>query len=241
MSEAQQNDDIIICRVTAWYYRRMALLAALMLVMGLYFLYDGIKGYPSENKIAVEKQHFESVQREYDEAKTKGDDTLKIWIASAKEKGFVHDLESPPRWDAYAAERNWPSNPELHGAESIAQQFQFSYALLIGTGICGALVLLNLNKKFTGCADHMVMPDGKVVLFSDVFKVDKRKWDDKGLAYAYHRSAAGAPEQRVILDDLKFGGAGKVLARLMDNFRGELIEKVKDNVEPPPADEPRVA
>jgi hypothetical protein len=56
--------------------------------------------------------------------------------------------------------------------------------------------------------------------------VDKRKWDNKGLAYAWHQTEPSGREKRVVIDDLKFGGADRVLERLLGAFKGELIEKV---------------
>jgi hypothetical protein len=57
--------------------------------------------------------------------------------------------------------------------------------------------------------------------------VDKRKWEHKGLAYAWYRTQGGA-EKREVFDDLKYAGADKVLERLLARFSGELIEKVSE-------------
>jgi len=56
--------------------------------------------------------------------------------------------------------------------------------------------------------------------------VDKRLWDNKGLAYVWHRPAGGG-EQKVVIDDLKYEGAVRVLDELLACFKGELIEKVQ--------------
>jgi hypothetical protein len=55
-------------------------------------------------------------------------------------------------------------------------------------------------------ADHWVTPEGVQIPYADVFRIDKRKWEHKGLAYAWYRTPAGA-EKRAVIDDLKFGGA----------------------------------
>jgi len=228
-------EETIICRVTPWFYRRMGIMSVMFLFFGLYFVYDGWRGYPEENKIAEKKVWFEqTVQKAYDEAKKEGAESLKAWMVKAKSEGWINDLESPPRWDAYAAERSWSSEPKMHSPDAIEQQYYWGGAMLLGTLYCGGLLLLNRNKTFVGNFDHMVMPDGKKVQFSDVFKVDKRKWDNKGLAYAYYRTSESGAEQKAVIDDLKFDGAGKVLERLLAQFSGELIEKLPDEVEPEP-------
>jgi hypothetical protein len=90
------------------------------------------------------------------------------------------------------------------------------------------MILINRKKTFVGRADHMVMPDGKTVRFADVFKVDKRKWDNKALAYVFYKETPDGPVQKATVDDLKFDGSGKVFDRLMENFSGELIEKLAE-------------
>ena len=72
-----------------------------------------------------------------------------------------------------------------------------------------------------------MLPNGGKVFFADAFKVDKRLWDNKALAYVWHRPAGGN-EVRAVIDDLKFDGAGRALDRLLSQFKGELIEKVAE-------------
>ena len=55
-----KDPEIIICRVTPWFYRRMGILAAMLLFMGAYFLYDGKIGYRKDNAIAEEKVMFDT-------------------------------------------------------------------------------------------------------------------------------------------------------------------------------------
>ena len=234
--QPSNNEETIVCRVTSWYYRRLGILSAMFLVFGLYFCYDGQYGYPAENKVADQKVWFEqTVQKGYDAAKDHGDAALKKWMEDAKGRHWVADLESPPRWDVYAAEHNWSSEPKKHSADAIEQQFYWGGAMILAAVWCAVLILLNRNKTFTGHADHMVMPDGKQVRFADVFKVDKRKWDNKALAYVHYRLTEGGAVQRAVVDDLKFDGAGRVLDRLLSLFSGELIEKLPDEAPAPEA------
>lgn len=223
------DSAIIVCPLARWYYRRMGLLAAMFVVFGALFFYDWKIGYPKENRIADEKAQFEEdAQKGYDRAKAAGEENLKTWMTEAQKKGWVTDMVSPPRWDAYAAVRDLPSNPERKSQEAIDQQLHFAVGLFIGALVCGFMLLINRKRTFIGHADHMIMPDGKTVRFADVFKVDKRKWDNKALAYVYYRTSPEGPVQKAVVDDLKFDGSGKVFDRLMKNFSGELIEKLQE-------------
>lgn len=231
---ATDPNEVIVCRVTTWYYRRMGLLAAMLLGMGLYFFYDGKVGYPKDNMIAAKKAWFEdTVMKEYDVAKSQGEIMLGEWVKKAREKGWiVKSTTDSPRWDDYAAPYGWDSNPKKHSPEEIEQQFYWGGAMILGAAVAGLLVLINHRKTLVGHPDHMILPNGGTVRFADVFKVDKRKWDNKGLAYAHHREGEGSPARRATIDDLMYGGAGKVLERLLSQFSGELIEKVPEDEEP---------
>jgi hypothetical protein len=47
------------------------------------------------------------------------------------------------------------------------------------------------------------------------------------LAYVYFRDDSGR-ERRAIIDDLKYEGADRVLARLMKHFKGEVLDRVDE-------------
>lgn len=219
----------IVCRVTPWYYRRMAMMAGIMLVMGLFFLYDGQYGYHNANKIVDKMDWFEKVHlKSYDEAAAAG--KIDQWIKESKAKGLpVGKDDEPPRWVAYAAENGWPEKPHRHTDDEITAQFWWGGATLLASLIVATLMLLNRNKVLKAEADHWITPEGLTIHFSQVFRVDKRKWDNKGLAYVWYRETAEAPEKKALIDDLKFDGAGKILARLLTHFKGELIEKIEDS------------
>lgn len=237
MSHAPASpSEIIVCHVTSWYYRRMGLLAAMFLGMGLYFFYDGKIGYVKDNEVAAKKEWFEKEVIEgpqgYEAAKLQGEEFTREWVKMAREREWIVGASlNEPRWNDYAAPRGWAENPKKHSPEEIEQQFYWGGAMIFGAAVMGLLVLLSHNKVLTGHHDHMVMPNGASVRYADVTKVDKRKWDNKGLAYVHHRTGPGTATHRVTVDDLKFGGAGRVLDRLLSQFNGELIEKVPDEDE----------
>lgn len=235
--------EIIVCRVTRWYYRRMGLLTAMFIGMGLYFFYDGKWGYPKKNQIAEKKDWFEKeivgtgetpAEGSYEAAKAKGPDSITQWMAEARaQKWVISPQMQEPRWDDYAAPHGWPSTPKKYSTEEIEQQFWWG-AVVIAAGIfTGILILTNRKKTFTGYPEHMLMPDGREVRYDQVFKIDKRKWDNKGLAYAYYKSTENNASKKAVIDDLKFGGADKILTRLLSNFSGELIEKIIDPEDTP--------
>lgn len=205
----------------------MGMLAGLLLVFGLVFLYDGVHGYPKVVEIAQKKEWFTTEYLpSFDTAKKDG--RLEQWLADAQAKGLPTGSEGePPKWVSYAAQNGWDEDPKLYSDREIAEQFWFAYGCMGGALIAGIIVLLNRSKVLRGEADHWVTPAGVPIAYADVFRVDKRKWEHKGLAYAWHRTADGV-EKRAVFDDLKFGGADQILERLLGRFNGELIEKIDE-------------
>lgn len=206
----------------------MGMLAGLLLVFGLVFLYDGVRGYPKSVEMAKKKQWFTTeFLPSFDTAKKEG--RLEQWMTEAKARGLPPGVEGePPRWVSYAAQNGWEEDPKLYSEREIAEQFWFGYGCIAGAVVVGIIVLLNRGKVLRGEADHWVTPEGVDIRFADVFRVDKRKWEHKGLAYAWHRTN-GAAAKCAVIDDLKFGGADKILERLLSRFSGELIEKVSES------------
>ena len=218
----------ILCRVTPWYYRRMSMLSGLCLVFACFFLYDGLWGYPKAISIAQKKEWFMNEHLpSFEAAKKEG--RLEQWIADTKAKGLPTGVEGDsPRWKTYAAQNGWPEETKLFTDSELAEQFHFAYGCLAGAVIAALLIVLNRNKVLRGEADHWITPEGVQIRYTDVFRVDKRKWDVKGLAYAWYRTQGGA-EKTAVIDDLKFDGAARILDRLLSRFSGELIEKITES------------
>jgi hypothetical protein len=204
----------------------MGMMAAMLTAFGLYFIYDGKVGYPKANQIADKQRWFEEVVlKSFDEAKAAG--KVDVWVQHAQQQGWPTGRDGePPRWVSYAAQHGWPEKPHRYTQKEIDEQFWWGGGTLLAALFIGTLILLNKNKVLMGEADHLISPEGKRVLYEQVFRVDKRLWDNKGLAYIWYRPAAGG-EHKVVIDDLKYEGAVRVLDELMACFKGELIEKVE--------------
>jgi hypothetical protein len=224
----ENHGEPIVCRVTTWYYRRMGMMAGMCVAFGLYFIYDWKVGYPKANEIADKQEWFEKVLLpSYDEAQKAG--KLEEWMVKADAEGWPKGKAGePPKWLQYAAANGWPEKPKRFTQKEVDEQLWWGLGTM-GIGLAaGVVLLLNRGKVLRGEADHWVTPEGETVRYADVVRVDKRKWDNKGLAYAWYQKEPGGREKRVVIDDLKFGGADRVLERLLGAFKGELIEKVAE-------------
>ena len=221
----QTASDIIECRVTPWYFKRMGLMAAMFLVFGLLFFKDGAYSWPKEAAMAAERERYQThVLDAYDKARTEG--SLSAWQAEAKAQGIdLNPQGEPLPWAAIAARKNWPEKPKKRTPTEIEQQFYWGYAMMLGVAIITGLVLMSRTKKLIGHADYFITPEGQRVNHADAFRIDKRKWEHKALAYVFYREGGAGSTRKAVIDDLKYAGAGQVLAALEANFHGELIEK----------------
>ena len=96
--------------------------------------------------------------------------------------------------------------------------------------------LRNKGRVLRADGDSLTTPAGVRIPFASVTRIDKRKWDNKALAYLWWTD--GGTTKKDVIDDLVFDGAGKVLERLMGQFRGELIDLERT---PAPATEAKEA
>ncbi len=218
----------LVCKVTPWYFRRMAGLAGMLILMGLWFLYDWKVGYHKDNAIADKKDWFENVLlKGYDEAVAAK--RLDAWVTETEAKGLPAGKDGePPRWVSYAAAHGWDEKPHRWTQEEINGQFWWG-TCTAGLGVVvGLITLFNRNKKLLADSRSWTTDGGKTIRFDQVHRVDKRKWDNKGLAYVWYRETPEGPEKKAVLDDLKFAGTEQILTRLLAAFKGELIEKISD-------------
>jgi hypothetical protein len=221
---------VIECRITPWYFKRMAMLIAMLSAFGFYFLYDGKYGYPAANEKAAKKDWFEKeVLGSFEEARKGG--TVAQWIEEARKKNWPTGKDGePPKWLSYSSEMGLPEKPKRYTEKEIEEQFWWGGAMLI-LALAGVLTfLVNKGKVVRGYEDRLVTPEGREVRFSDVFRVDKRQWASKGLATVSYREKPDGPELKTKLDCLKYDERGmeSIMAALLGKFSGELIEKIEE-------------
>jgi hypothetical protein len=109
-------------------------------------------------------------------------------------------------------------------------------------GVClalalGALFMLlrTLGRSIAIDGEALYPASGGKVPFADLARLDLRKWDTKGLAFAWAKTPSGG-ERRLRIDGLTYGGfkkeegepAERLMRRLKENFSGELIEYVTE-------------
>ena len=146
----------------------------------------------------------------------------------------------PPLWAKYTDERGWSSSIPKKSYEAAKIQEQLYYG--IGSGvlllITGFFLIRTSRRTMKVDAEAYYAPDGARIPFSLVRRIDVRKWGTKGLAYLFYREE-GAPEESALrkskIDGMVYGQfkpeegspAEALFQRILDNFRGELIELIE--------------
>lgn len=200
-----QEAEPIVCRVTPWYHKRRIAMLLMLFGFAAAFFYDWRIGYPLKKEAAAAWNALPEATRERE-------------------------------YEVLARDNGWPEKIDGHKDWDYAIKEQLVCALIALGG--GTLLLLQyirtVRSSLTADAVSFTPPSGRTVPFAAAYRIDRRKWDHKGLAYVFYKDDQGR-ERRAVIDDLVFGGAVKVLDRLQANFQGEVIDLEKK--EAPPAEE----
>ncbi len=124
------------------------------------------------------------------------------------------------------------------------QWWAFGVCLALTSG--AAFILLRTLRRSISVDDEALYPaTGGRIPFGDLVRLDLRKWDTKGLAYAWAKTGDGG-EKRLRIDGLTYGGfkkeqdepAERLMRRLREHFSGEIVEYVIEEEPPKEASAP---
>ncbi len=142
-------------------------------------------------------------------------------------------------WEAYSSRTSLPIKPseEIYDAGTIREQF-------IVCGICVALLLFAIficlrimGRTMKVTPTGYSPPGGDEIPFTAMRKLDKRKWDGKGLAMIHYEEDGEIKKAKI--DGMVYGQfqeedgapAEALFTQIMENFKGEVIEFVSDDDE----------
>ncbi len=228
---------------------------------GLYFLYDGMRGYPQKNYVVANYQAFSDAGKAWESEENrdnwenyvkeqtipfmedrsiypKGTDFEEKWPEILKRMGNGQSLQL---WKEYSGEKGWSQeiDPEEDVKDSRKIGEQFWAAAGSGLLALGALYfLIRTKRRVMKVTDEGYYPPGKgLIPFGDMLTLDKRKWDNKGLATITYRE--GDEEKKARVDGMVYGQfkeeegapAEALFQKILSHFEGELIELVDEEDE----------
>jgi len=143
-------------------------------------------------------------------------------------------------WKDYTASmkgvegKAWDIDPgeKYMKAKKIREQFIAMGVTLLLISITLFFLIRTMRRNMTADGEALYTQEGKKIPYMDMIRVDKRKWDTKGLALIYYKD--GGEEKKAKLDGMVYGQfkeedgapAEKLFSRIMENFKGEVMEYV---------------
>jgi hypothetical protein len=158
---------------------RLTIIAVITNGLALWSFYDGIVAYPAQQERATV---YEELQKQGEEG----------------------DQDAFQRWIDTCAQRGWSTaNP---GEAKTDADIQMQYLQGTVAGLIGLAVLTNLLRTLgrTMTADRTELKSnwGPRFKFSEVVQIDKKKWDNKGIAKLRYQQEGKT--RTFVLDDYKF-------------------------------------
>ncbi len=166
---------------------------------GLWFLSDGYLMWPAEGKryevFAVMAEEMISDGR------------------AADVKDVKEARESPSviaAWEKLAKERGWAIKvPKERTPGDLAGQRWPGWIFFCGSLIFAAWVAWNHKRSVRAEGDWVTGASGERVHLDWIVEMDRRKWANKGIAYAIYEE--GGKRRRLTLDDHKFLGCEAII------------------------------
>jgi len=158
------------------YLVRLALIAAFCIGFGGYFLFDGLYTYPRQ------LARGDLYRRLLDDGR------LEEWSKEADAAG----LGVEPADETDRKRTPWDIQFQLIIAAALALPSAYFLGLLI--------IYLRRWVKLTDTG--LATSGGVHVPYGDIERIEKFKWEKKGIAHAVYKD--GARERRILLDDWKF-------------------------------------
>lgn len=189
LNKARMN---IHARISKEWRQRMIFMAIMLNGCALWFCYDGFWAWPAEATRYAQLQ------------------VITVELVPADKELDPKDPAVIRAWETYAATQNLkPKVPKKRTLANIAgQQNIGGVMLIIGLGFIG-WVALQHRRSVRAEADLITGPSGEQVHLDSIIDMDRRKWANKGIAYAIYE--VNGRRRRLCLDDHKFIGCEAII------------------------------
>ena len=257
------DPEKIVCKPTPWFLLRAAVMVVMFSVFAVLFFRDGSIGYRRQNASFYLRKAFISADEEF---KAKGvNQSPETWRAHAASQEVAlpdgsllpPDVQPGMKWPAvlqdaeqlkahqwtdlwrdYSKERkiDFEVPHDAYTADKIQAQWTVFWICLALALVAAFFLIRTLLRSIAVDGEALYPQNGRRIPFPELKRLDLRKWETKGLAFADYEGPSGSG--RVRIDGLTYGGfnkeqgepAEKLMQRLRARFSGELVEYV--TVEP---------
>ena len=197
---ADTGSDELIAEPDAGYRWKHLIVAIAMIAAGGWFAYDGWKKWPAENA------RIAQVQKEKDAASSAGD-TARVEVL-AKE---LQDL-SP------------------HSDMDLLFQKVLAFALPAFGIFWGVWTIKDTRGVYRMSGNTLFVPGHPPVTIDDIRRIDKRKWDKKGIAFLHYE--VGQPPTAGVLKLDDFAYERKPTDEMLERIEKNVLSSVTTEVAP---------
>ncbi len=179
-------------RISKEWRRRMLFMFAMLFGVACWFLTDGYIIWPKE---AGRYEAYAGIRDEMLESgKAENEESEELRIA----------------WKRYAIEADLsPKVPKERTDKAIREQVVLGWFLMGVAVLFGAWIAWNHRMSIRAEGETVIGASGQRVELDAIIATDRRKWKNKGIAYAIYE--VKGKKKRLCLDDHKFAGAGEIL------------------------------
>ena len=192
--------DELVAEPDAGYRWKHLIVSVAMIAFGLWFAYDGWRKWPAENARIVE------VQKSKDAATAAGD-TAKVEVLAKELQELNHHTEM-----------------------DLAIQKILAVALVAFGLFWGAWTVKDTRGVYRMSGTTLHVPGHPPVSVDDIRRIDKRKWDKKGIAYLHYETGAPPTAGVLKLDD--FAYERKPVDEMLERIEKNVLSSVTTEVAP---------
>ncbi len=252
--------ESIVCKPTPWFLLRGVVMLLMFGIFAVLFYLDGSVGYRKKNESYYIHKTFQIANDNFAKKNVGGVLTAEAWQKFAGEQSvqFPEDrsilpaaIQLPMPWPAilrdyermkplqwnilwreYTKERGLNSSPpdEPYNAQKIKEQWVVCVICTVLAVAAAFFLLRTLRRSISTDSEAITTQQGKRVLYTDLTKIDLRKWETKGLAFIDYDGNSGKGKIRI--DGLTYGGFKKengepaecLMRQIRSRFSGEITE-----------------
>lgn len=179
-------------RISKEWRRRMTLMALMLNGSALWFCYDGWIAWPAE-----EARYQQLV-------------TLTAGTVPEGTKLTSEDPAVSRAWTQYAKANDLPPKVPKHRSPGDLAGQRITGGVMLFFGVVFlAWMALQHRKSVRAVGDIITGANGETVHLDSIVGMDRRKWANKGIAYALYEK--DGKQRRLCLDDHKFIGCEEII------------------------------
>lgn len=179
-------------RISTEWRKRMLFMFFMIFGIAAWFLSDGYYFWPNEDK------RFDEYTEIHD---------------GLVEAGKAEDAESSSvqiAWQRHAREQGYKSKvPKERTDSAIGEQRVIGWVMMGGSLVFLAWIGWNHTRSVRAEGEIVIGASGERVELDSIVATDRKKWKNKGIAYAIYEVAG--KQKRLCLDDHKFAGCEAIL------------------------------